>query len=101
MGNLQLYCLESAQQMLNIADRTHLAMTCTTKVFIAYLIQIKDPRESSSGCFVDQKEHGPLAADQGQHVREDPVDGVVDGALLLEDHPGQVQENLIALDLKY
>ena len=47
-----------------------------------------------------QEEHGPLAADEGQHVRQDPVDGVVDGALLLEDHPGQVQEELIALDLE-
>ena len=47
-----------------------------------------------------QEEHGPLAADQGQHVRQDPVDGVVDGALLLEDHPGQVQEDLVALDLE-
>ena len=47
-----------------------------------------------------QEEHGPLAADEGQHVRQDPVDGVVDGALLLEDHPGQVQEDLVALDLE-
>ena len=65
-----------------------------------YLVQIEDPGERSSGGLVHQEEHGPLAADQGQHVRQDPVDGVVDGALLLEDHPGQVQEDLVALDLE-
>ena len=44
--------------------------------------------------------HGSLTLDERQDVGEDPVDHGVQGALLLEDDPGQVEQHLVPLHLQ-
>ena len=49
---------------------------------------------------VDEEHHGALALDEADHVGEDAVDGGLQGGLLLEDDPRQVQQHLVTLHLQ-
>ena len=48
-------------------------------------LEVEHPREDAGAAvgrvLVDQEQHGALAADEGEHVREYPEDERVDGAL--------------------
>lgn len=60
-------------------------------------LEVKDPREAALVRLVDEQDLDALALDETLHVGEDAEDHVLDGALLLEDHPGQVEEHLVPL----
>ena len=48
-------------------------------------LEVEDAGEDAGaavgGVLVDEKQHGALAADEGEHVREDAEDECVDGTL--------------------
>ena len=62
--------------------------------------EVVDLAEGRLGPLVHQQHHRPLTLDEAEHVGEDPVDGGLEGGLLLEDDPGQVQQNLVPLYLQ-
>jgi len=63
-------------------------------------LEVEDPRKATLIRLVDQEDLDPLALDETLHVGEDAEDHVLDGALLLEDHAGQIQEHLVPLDFQ-
>lgn len=63
-------------------------------------LKVEDTREAAFGRLVDKKDLNSLALNKTLHVSQYPEDHVLDGALLLENHSGQIQQHLVAFHLQ-
>ena len=64
------------------------------------LLQLKHAAEGGLGALVDHEDTRPLALYEGEDVGQDPGHHLLQRALLLEDHPGKVQQHLVPLHLQ-